>query len=201
MPVERSKVEYTRARWQIDAHAHWKSSGARLATPEEMLDMNPKDLPRTFSVHSLERPYDYQEHVRLGEELEKRNKLSSNFMMLAPAVGDDCEDVWTDVVRQLTINGTQTARGFEKHVCPMQYDLVDRLIDRYTNPGDLVFDPFAGLGTTPMRSVKHGRRGRGHELNGGYFHHSVGYLREAEQKVLTPDLFSSIEEESEYANA
>ena len=110
-------------------------------------------------------------------------------MFLAPASAHP--DVWHDVNRMLTLNGEQKRRALEMHVCPLQFDIVDRLIKRYTNPGDLVFDPFGGLGTVPLRALKLGRRGRGVELNTGYFLDSVKYL-EAEEPRAMPTLFDLI---------
>jgi DNA modification methylase len=75
------------------------------------------------------------------------------------------------------------------HVCPLQFDIVDRLIDRYSNPGELVFDPFGGLFTVPYRAVLKGRRGRAAELNSQYFLDGIKYLQAAEAKVETPSLF------------
>jgi DNA modification methylase len=51
------------------------------------------------------------------------------------------------------------------HLCPIQFDIVDRAINQWTNEGDLVFDPFAGIGTVPYRAVKLRRRGYGVELS------------------------------------
>ena len=79
------------------------------------------------------------------------------------------------------------------HVCPLQIDIVERIINRYSNEGDLVFDPFGGLMTVPMTAVKMGRRGYGIELNSDYFRDGVGYLEEAEQEVETPTLFDFME--------
>jgi DNA modification methylase len=73
-------------------------------------------------------------------------------MCLAPASHDP--DVWHDVNRMLTLNGEQTQRGLENHICPLQFDIVDRLINRYTNKGELVFDPFGGLFTVPYRAIR-----------------------------------------------
>lgn len=69
------------------------------------------------------------------------------------------------------------------------YDIVDRLINRYTNEGELVFDPFGGIGTVPLRALKAGRRGLMTELNEGYFRDTVGYLDAEEEKIETPTLF------------
>ena len=68
-------------------------------------------------------------------------------------------------------------------------EIVDRLIERYSNPGDLVYDPFGGLMTVPMRALKLGRRGRGVELNPGYWADGVKYLEAAERERDMPSLF------------
>ncbi len=75
------------------------------------------------------------------------------------------------------------------HVCPLQLDIVERIINRYSNEGDLVFDPFGGLMTVPMTAVKMKRRGYGIELNPDYFRDGVGYLQAAEAERTMPTLF------------
>lgn len=88
-----------------------------------------------------------------------------------------------------TLNGAQHAKGKEMHLCPLQFDIVDRLIARYTNPGEVVYDPFGGLMTVPYRAIQVGRIGRGVELNPGYFADGVKYLRAAEDQASVPSLF------------
>ena len=65
-------------------------------------------------------------------------------------------------------------------VCPSNIEIVDRLINRYSNPGDLVLYPFGGLGTVALEAIKAGRRGYTIELNNDYFRDAVGYLKEFE---------------------
>lgn len=81
------------------------------------------------------------------------------------------------------------------HVCPLQFDIVDRCINRYTNKGELVFDPFGGIGTVPLRALKLGRTGLMTELNEGYFRDAVGYLAAEESRIETPTLFDMMEDE------
>jgi DNA modification methylase len=88
-----------------------------------------------------------------------------------------------------------TAEGCIVKNCPMQYDLADRAIVQYTQPGEIVFDPFAGLGTVPMRAVRLGRRGLGVELSPRYFADAVYYCETAERKLATPSLFDLTEQE------
>ena len=90
--------------------------------------------------------------------------------------------------------GGTAAKGKEMHLCPLQFDIVDRAITQYTEPGDVVYDPFAGLGTVPLRALELGRRGRGVELNPAYWADGVFYLRAAEEKAASPTLFDLLDE-------
>lgn len=191
VPVKKTKDEYTRAHWQVDAHAFWRSSGNRLLTADDLSGLGPDKLAKAFTEYSLQNVYDYEFHIRIGEELEARGSLPSTFMSLAPGSHDDL--VWHNVNRMLTLNGSQTQRGLQNHVCPLQFDIVDRLIERYSNAGELVYDPFCGLGTVPYRAIMKGRKGQGSELNTGYFFDSVLYLKAAERECSMPDLFSMME--------
>lgn len=192
IPVSKEKAEYTRARWQVDAHAFWRSSGNRLLTPDELALLGPDKLAKAFTAFTLTKPYDYEEHVSIGEALDRIGALPSTFMSLAP--GSHHDEVWHDVNRMRTLNGEQTQRGLQNHVCPLQFDIVDRLIGRYSNPGDEVFDPFGGLFTVPLRAIKKGRRGRAAELNSEYFRDGVRYLQTEEKQQSMPDLFGSLED-------
>ena len=191
-PVEKSKDEYSRARWQIDAHAFWRDSGDRHMTTEEIEQLPVKERSRAFTEQTLREVYDYKAHVKIGEELDADGKLPATFMSLAP--GSWAPDVWTDIARMKTLNTDQKRNKLMQHVCPLQFDTVDRLIDRYSNPGELVYDPFGGLMTVPVRALKMGRRGRGVELNGDYFLDGVKYLQAAERDREMPSLFDLIGE-------
>ena len=205
MPVERQKADYSLARWQTDAHAFWRSSGDRLITPEEAQALvtggegGMARLMALWSEASLRTVYSYEHHIKIGEALELLGKLPATFMALAPTSWSD--RVWHDVNRLKTLNTAQASAGKEKHICPLQFDIVDRLIQRYSNPGELVFDPFCGLGTVPLRAMKLGRRGCGSELNGDYWRDSANYLRAAEDEVQAPTLFDLIAGEVEGAAA
>jgi hypothetical protein len=192
VPVKKSKDQYTRAHWQVDAHAFWRSSGNRQLTAEDLAGLGPDKLASMFTKYSLENIYDYEFHIRLGEELEARGALPSTFMSLAP--GSHHPDVWHDVTRMHTLNSDQSRRAVEKHVCPLQFDIVDRLIERYSNEGDTVYDPFCGLGTVPYRAILKGRKGGGSELNPGYFMDQVHYLQAAEREFSMPSLFDMLDD-------
>jgi DNA modification methylase len=192
-PIQKTKEEYSRARWQIDAHAFWRSSGDRMLCPDELSQMKTLDFVSAFKKSSAENIYDYDEHLHIGEQIDDRGKLPSTFMSIAPESLDP--DVWTDVNRMLTLNNNQTQRCQNNHICPLQIDIVKRIINRYSNPGDVVFDPFGGIMTVPNIAIKMGRFGIASELNTEYFRDGVKYLEAFERGQKQQSLFDYIEEE------
>jgi DNA modification methylase len=191
VPVKKSKEEYTRAQWQIDAHGFWRSSGDRLVTKEEMESVPTAQMEKVYRKYSRESVYSYAEHVALAKKLDAEGRLPATFMVVAP--GSWNESVRDDINRMRTYNTTQSQRRKQLHVCPLQIDIVDRLIDRYSNEGETILDPFGGIMTVPTEAVKRGRRGIGIELNADYFRDGVGYLESADNRVGAPTLFDFIE--------
>lgn len=191
-PVKKTKEDYTRAQWQIDAHGYWRSSGDRLISKDELKEFSVDDLQRVYREYSRSNVYSYEEHVKLAEELDKNDKLPATFMVVAPGSWNNL-DVWDDINRMRTLNTTQSRRRQQMHVCPLQLDIVERIINRYSNEGDMVLDPFGGLMTVPMTAVKMKRYGYGIELSCDYFRDGVGYLQESENEIETPTLFDFME--------
>ena len=85
----------------------------------------------------------------------------------------------------------------EKHLCPMPLDVTDRALRLWSNPGDVVFSPFMGIGSEGCASLAAGRRFIGTELKPAYFAQAVKYLTQAERAGLEPDMLSGIESEGE----
>jgi len=81
-----------------------------------------------------------------------------------------------------------TAEGCIVKNCPLQFDIVDRVINRYTNPGEVVYDPFGGIMTVPFRAVSLGRIGYGCELNPSYWRDGIEYLQRAERSQFLPTM-------------
>lgn len=190
-PVVKSKEEYTRSRWQIDAHGFTRSSGNRLMTPEEYGNLTHEQIFKAFKAYSLEQVYDFEHHVKIGEHLDKMKMLPVTFMLLQPQSWSD--DVYADITRMLTLNGAQSAKGREMHLCPMQFDLADRAIEQWSMPGEVVFDPFGGLMTVPYRAILKKRYGMACELSSRYFLDGANYCKAAEEEVLMPNLFDFME--------
>ena len=191
-PVVKSKSDYTRAKWQIDAHGFTRSSGNRCLMPEELAKLPHDAIFKEYKRFSLETVYNHDFNVKIAETLDLHGKLPTSFMLLQPQSWSD--EVWTDVTRMLTLNGSQWSKGKEMHLCPMQFDIADRVIEQMSNKGDVVLDPFGGLMTVPYRAVLKGRYGVGFELNPQYFLDGAAYCEAAKQKVSMPTLFDLIEE-------
>lgn len=190
-PVKKTKEEYTRAQWQIDAHGYWRSSGDRLVSKEELERISVDNLQAVYRKYSREHVYSYEEHVKLAKKLDRDGRLPATFMVVAPGSWNTLE-VWDDINRMRTLNTSQSRRRTQMHVCPLQLDIVERIINRYSNKGDLVLDPFGGLMTVPMMAVKMGREGYGIELSPDYFRDGAGYLQAADDEREMPTLFDFI---------
>lgn len=191
-PVTKDKKDYPLSQWQLDAHGYWRSSGDRLITPQEVKTLDIGVIQKMYREHSKTHIYSYAQHLELADNLEQIDKISKTFMTVPPASWND--DVWDNVNRMKTLNTTQSRRKLQMHVCPLQIDIVERIINRYSNEGDMVLDPFGGLMTVPMTAIKMNRKGYGIELSQEYFRDGVGYLNEAESKRDVPTLFDLIEE-------
>lgn len=183
---------YTRARWQFDAHDFSRSSGDRLLSSQELAALPHATLYKLWRDRSMLCVYDHEEHVRLAEELDHDGRLPASFMLLPPHSWHP--DVWTDVARMRTLNGEQAAKGQEMHLCPLQFDIVDRAIRQYTMEGETVCDCFGGLMTVPYRALPLGRKAIAIELNSGYFLDGVAYCEAAARQIAVPTLFDFLRE-------
>ena len=203
-PVKKLKRKYSRSRWQIDAHGFTRSNGNRMLTPEELQSLPHAAIFKLFREFALNTVYDFEHHVHLGEALElysvqkglcacdppekcRHGRLPVTFMLLQPPSWHP--DVWTDITRMMTLNAAQSAKGREMHLCPLQFDLADRLIAQYSEEGETILDPFGGLMTVPYRALKLKRRAIGIELNLSYLLDGAKYCEAAAREVDMPTLF------------
>jgi DNA modification methylase len=80
----------------------------------------------------------------------------------------------------------------ERHLCPMPLNLTRRVVLQYTNPDEVVYSPFLGIGSEGYESVRHGRRFVGTELKPEYFQLAIRNLQRAEKNKATGDLFKGV---------
>ena len=85
--------------------------------------------------------------------------------------------VWMDIRQSDTLQkkSARTEKD-ERHICPLQLEVIQRCIELWTNPGDIVLDPFAGIGSVPYVAVTMGRRGIGVELKESYYEQAKNNL-------------------------
>lgn len=88
--------------------------------------------------------------------------------------------VWMDIRQSDTLQkASARADKDERHICPLQLEVIQRCIELWTNPNDIVFDPFGGIGSVPYTALKMGRRGIGFELKDSYFEQMKNNLKVA----------------------
>jgi len=98
--------------------------------------------------------------------------------------------VWMDINPSRTLQYT-TARDEEdeRHICPLQLDVIERCVQLWSNPGDTVLSPFAGIGSEGHVAIKAGRRFVGMELKPSYYRIAVKNLTAAEESLKQASLF------------
>lgn len=96
------------------------------------------------------------------------------------------DPVWFDI-RQTDVLNVQEAREDkdEKHLCPLQLDLIERCIRLWSNPGDVVLSPFMGIGSEGYVSLKCGRRFVGVELKEAYYRQALRNLKRKEDEIFS----------------
>ena len=191
LPVTKAKADYSVGQWQIDAAGEWRTGGDRLLSSDELAALDVGARSKLFTAQSQRSVYDYDAHVALADRLAAANALPGTFASLNPGTWRD--DIWTDVLRIDTLNSEQRKREVEAHICPFPLDIPRRLVRMYSNPGELVGDPFSGLGSTVLEAVRQGRRGFGSELNPVSVADSVVYLTRHDNEANTPTLFDLLD--------
>lgn len=98
--------------------------------------------------------------------------------------------VWMDIDQTNTLN-TRAARdpADERHICPLQLDVIERCLVLWSNPGDVVFSPFTGIGSEGVMSIRLGRKFVGTELKPSYWRQACGYIEQVARE--TPTLFNA----------
>lgn len=97
--------------------------------------------------------------------------------------------VWMDINQSDTLQRKSAREDKdEKHICPLQLEVIKRCIELWSNPNDIVLDPFAGIGSTPYVALRMGRRGLGVELKESYYEQAVKNCNEALSMPVLHDL-------------
>lgn len=102
--------------------------------------------------------------------------------------------VWMDIKQSNTLNRTSAREERdEKHICPLQLDVIERCVELWTAEGDTVFTPFLGIGSEVYQSLLMNRNGVGIELKKSYFDQAVKNCKKAVEKEVQLDLFEGLE--------
>jgi len=137
---------------------------------------NPKPVSRKtgFTEYIGEREFT---NTNFHED-QRKNKLSHEIWQRYAS------PVWFDI-RQTRVLSTETARDDkdEKHVCPLQLDTIDRCLELWSAEGDVILDPFSGIGSSVYCAVKMNRYGIGYELKESYYNQSIKNLRGLEEEM------------------
>lgn len=104
------------------------------------------------------------------------------------------EPVWWDINQTDVLNfKLATTDNDEKHICPLQLGLIERSVDIWSNPGDVVLSPFAGIGSEGVGALRAGRKFVGIELKKSYFDAACRFLESEEKEQAIPTLFDEVE--------
>jgi DNA modification methylase len=104
--------------------------------------------------------------------------------------------VWFDINPSNTLQkASAREHADEKHIAPLQLEVIERAISLWTNPNDLVLTPFLGIGSELYVALKMGRRGIGIELKASYYKQAVANLLNAEQLAGQPQMFDMFDTE------
>lgn len=108
--------------------------------------------------------------------------------------------VWMDINQSNTLQ-YRSARedNDERHICPLQLDVIHRGLQMWSAPDDIVFTPFMGIGSEIYEAVKLGRRGIGIELKDSYFKQAVANIKSAIEETNQINLFSEVDNAEENA--
>jgi DNA modification methylase len=101
------------------------------------------------------------------------------------------EAIWDDIRETRTLNvAVAREERDERHICPLSLDIVERCVRLWSNPGELVLSPFAGIGSEGVGALRHGRRFLGIELKPAYWRVACRNLQRAEHDANAPMLWA-----------
>lgn len=126
------------------------------------------------------------------------HKPGDNAIPIQPDISNDtwiewASPVWYGIAEMSTLNpGSGSEEADERHICPLQLPLIERAVRLWSNPGELVCSPFAGIGSEGYVAVQKGRRFIGIELKPSYWATAVENLKKAEYEASLPTLFDEL---------
>jgi DNA modification methylase len=129
------------------------------------------------------------------------HKPGDNTVPIQPDISNEtwiewASPVWYGIHEMATLNpGSGAEDADDRHICPLQLPLIERAVRLWSNPGELVCSPFAGIGSEGVVALRHGRRFIGIELKPSYFDSACRFLTDAEAAAAVPGLFDTVPDE------
>jgi DNA modification methylase len=154
-----TEMQRTKAHGLLYKTLRTDSANVRVGAPEYLLvfrkpGKNPKPI----------------EHTHLDIPLDRWQELAS--------------PVWMKIDQGNVLNGREARdERDERHICPLQLDVINNALTLWSAPNDLVFSPFTGIGSEGYCALQMGRRFVGAELKESYFKHACGNLESAKQQL------------------
>jgi DNA modification methylase len=155
-----------------------------IARPDGFTDFIGDDEPRAPKGKASKRFADIDRHYT---KLTEEDPVYSHQVWRRYA-----SPVWMDIRQTRTLQ-RESAREDkdERHICPLQLDVIERAIELWTNPNDTALSPFAGIGSEGYVAIQKGRRFIGIELKTSYFKQAVANLQRAEKETPQDALFAT----------
>jgi DNA modification methylase/superfamily II DNA or RNA helicase len=165
------EMQRTKAQGLLYKQLRKDSSYSRVGMPEYLL------IFRKWGDKSKEIPINWK--TKENFELPKWQEYASPCWESSQSEQDFEFYRWMDIQQTNVLNGKIAKENAdEKHICPLQLDVIERAIEMWTNPDDVVFTPFLGIGSEVYQALKMGRRGIGIELKESYYKQAIKYCNE-----------------------
>lgn len=183
-------VQATRTKVLSLAHKQISKDSSRCAQgiPDYIITMRkPGDNPEPISHgRGFERYYG-----EMGEPTERKTNDPRTNKYSHKVWQRYASPVWFDINQTDTLNIRMARdKNDERHICPLQLQTIARCLELWTNSGDTVLDPFAGIGSTGYQALDMDRNFIGFELKKSYYDQAVKYLSYVENKPEQQEIFS-----------
>lgn len=175
------------------------SAISRMAIPDFVITLrkpgdNPQPIAGLFDVYHGDDISDAELHAEALATWDRSGSRSFDEHKSIMIWQRYAEPIWTDIVQGDVLSRVEARdEADERHISPLQLKLVRRCLQMWSNPGDTVFSPFAGIGSVGYVSIEMGRRFCGAELKPSYWRQAVANLQAAERRRLTGTLFDRME--------
>jgi DNA modification methylase len=178
------EMQRTKALGLLHKQIKKNSAMSRVGMPDYLVVFRKPGDP----VKPVERPNGFNPRAYIGQDGDCQTSIDVWQRYASP--------VWHDI-NQTNVLNVRVARAEkdERHLCPLQLDVIERAIHLWTIPGDTVFTPFLGIGSEVYSAVKLGRKGYGVELKPEYFNQAVQNLKSLDADKRHLSLLSLMQSE------